>query len=292
MLLLALATVAASCSKSASPGSGVDSGGGTGGTVATSAAGGAGRGGVASGGAGAGGTASSGGAGGKSTNADAAVPTMTQMRFLQVFINGGNRGVFDLWTQLPDWSWYSVYRHLNYGQLTDFIQVPNGTGSNTIIWYVPAGADPAMYEVSMTDSMNFHIAASDTGKHTIFSYFVGSPSDWAHMMVADADPKLTPPAGYAHVDFVIYAIAGVYPVVDYGISPGACVDRTQQAYYQRLTVGTYQFSLYAGDGTNCQGSLIATTPPTQLADGDVWHLYAMGDATGGFALMPVKLDRN
>jgi len=124
---------------------------------------------------------------------------MTQMRFLQVFDNGGSRGVFDLWTQLSDWSWYSVYRHLNYGQLTDFIQVPNGTGSNTIIWFVPAGADPAMYEVSMTDSMNFHIAASDTGKHTIFSYFVGSPSDWAHMMVADADPRLTPPSGYAHV---------------------------------------------------------------------------------------------
>ncbi len=133
--------------------------------------------------------------------------------------------------------------------MTDFIQVPNGTGNNTIIWYVPAGADPAMYEVSMTDSMNFHIAASDTGKHTIFSYFVGSPSDWAHMMVAEG-------------------------------------------YYRRLTVGTYQFSLYAGDSTNCEGSLIATTPPTQLVDGDVWHLYAMGDATNGFALMPVKLGRN
>jgi len=286
--MLALAMVATSCSKNSSPPSGVD-GGGTGGAVATSDAGAAGSGGVAQGGAG--GTTGSGGAGG-STNADAAAPTMTQMRFLQVFINGGSRGAFDLWTQLSDWSWYSVYRHLNYGQLTDFIQVPNGTGSNTIIWFVPAGADPAMYEVSMTDSMNFHIAASDTGKHTIFSYFIGPPSDWQHMMVTDADPKLTPPAGYAHVDFVIYAISGVYPLLDYGISPGACVDRSQQGYYQRLTVGTYQFSLYAGDSTNCQGSLIATTPPTELADGDVWHLYAMGDATGGFALMPVKLDRN
>jgi hypothetical protein len=285
--------VAASCSKSSSPGSGIDGGGGgTGGAVPTSAAGGAGSGGVGSGGAGAGGTASTGGAGGKSTNADAAAPPMTQMRFLQVFINGGNKGVFDLWTLLPGDVWYSVYRYLNYGQLTDFIQVPNGTGLNTHIWFVPAGKDPSMYYLSMTDEMNFKIPESDTGKHTIFSYFVGSPSDWAHMMVADADPRLTPPAGYAHVDFITYALAGAYPVVDYGISPGACVDRSQQGYYQRLVVGTYQFSLYAGDGTNCQGSLIATTPPTQLADGDVWHLYAMGDATNGFALMPVKLDRN
>jgi hypothetical protein len=289
ILLLALAMVAASCSKSGSPGSGAGGGGGTGGTLPIAGAGGGGSGGVGQADASAGGVTGSGG--GSSTTADAAVQPKTQMRFLQVLINGGHTGAFDLYTQLPDYSWYSVYRALGYGQLTDFIEVPNGKGNNTIIWYVPAGRDPAMYYVSLTDQMNFHITEADTGKHTVFSYFVGPPSDWSHVMVNDADPRLAPPSGYAHVDFITYAIEGSYPVMDYS-SSGVCVDRTAHGYYQRLTVGSYQFSIYAGDKTDCQGSLIATTPEIQLGDGEVWHLYAMGDATNGFALMPVKLDRN
>ena len=61
--------------------------------------------------------------------------------------------------------------------------------------------------------------------------------------------------------------------------------------YQRMAASTYQLSLFAGDQTNCQGSVIATTPPTQLGDGEVWHQLAMGHVTNGYALMPVKRDR-
>lgn len=283
LVLLSLA-IAASCSTSgSSPGPDTASGG-----ALTSDAG---SGGVTFGGAGAGGATNVGGAGGQATP-DAGPPPMTQMRFLQAYVSGGNKGAYDLWTRANGDAWYSVYRYLTYGQLTDFIQVPNGKGLNTHIWYVPAGKDPAPYYLSMTDEMNFKIPETDTGKHTVFSYYVGSPSWWQHMIVADADPRLTPPAGYAHVDFVTYAIDGIYPILDYGVSPGACVDRSQQDYYQRLAAGTYQFALYAGDKTNCEGSLIATTPATELAGGEVWNLYAMGDTISGFTLLPVKLERN
>jgi hypothetical protein len=47
---------------------------------------------------------------------------------------------------------------------------------------------------------------------------------------------------------------------------------------------------YAGDQTNCQGAVVATTPSLQLGSGEVWELFAMGDATNGYALKPVKLD--
>jgi hypothetical protein len=213
---------------------------------------------------------------------------LTQMRFMQVWLNGGNKATFDLWTRLNDGSWYSVYRALTYGEMTDFIQVPNGKGYNTNIWFVPMGDDPADHYLSMTDSMNFKLAESDTGKHTVFSFFKGS--SWSHQLVTDADPAVTPPDGWAYVAFTTYAIAGANPVMDYGSSDG-CVDRAKQTYYQPMRPGSYQFTIYAGDQTNCQGSVLATTPSVDVANGDVWQLYAMGDATNGYALKPVKMAR-
>jgi hypothetical protein len=219
------------------------------------------------------------------------VQAYTQIRFLQVWVSGGQKRAFDLWTRLNDGTWYSVYRGLGYGELTDFIKVPNGIGYNTDIWYVPAGGDPADYYLSMTDEMNFKLAESDTGKHTVLSFYVGSPSDWSHQIVTDADPKVAPPDGYAYGVFITYAIDGANPVMDFG-SDGACVDRSKQAYYQPMRPGTYQFAIYAGDKTNCQGTVIAKAPAIEVASGEVWGLYAMGDAIAGYALMPVKYDRN
>ena len=239
-----------------------------------------------------GGAGGSGGAGGTpGANADAGGQAFTQMRFMQVWLNGGQKATFDYWGALDAGGWYSLVRGLGYGELTDFIQVPNGKGLNTNIWFVPTGDDPNDYYLSMEDSMNFKIEESDTGKHTVFSFFVGSPSYWSHVMVADADPKLAPPDGWAYVAFSTYAIAGAYPVMDYGSSAG-CIDRSKQNYYQPMSPGAYQFSLYTGDQTNCGGSVIATTPSVQVANGEVWMLFAMGDATNGYALKPVKMDRN
>ena len=213
---------------------------------------------------------------------------LTQMRFMQVWLNGGQKATFDLWARLNDGSWYSVYRALAYGEMTDFIQVPNGKGYNTNIWFVPMGDDPADYYLSMTDSMNFKLAESDTGKHTVFSFFKGS--SWSHQLVTDADPAVTPPDGWAYVAFTTYAIAGANPVMDCGSSDG-CVDRAKQTYYQPMRPGSYQFTIYAGDQTDCQGSVMATTPSVDVANGDVWQLYAMGDANSGYALKPVKMAR-
>ena len=228
---------------------------------------------------------------GTGPNPDAGGQAYTQMRFMQVWLNGGQKNTIDLWTGLNAGGWYSLYRDLTYGQMTDFIQVPNGKGNNTEIYYVPMGANPNDYYLSMTDSMNFKIPESDTGKHTVFSYFVGDPSYWSHMMVADADPSLSPPAGYAYVQTTTYAIAGANPVMDIGSSSG-CFDRAKQSYYQPMSAGTYQFSIYKGDQTNCQGSLIVSSPSFQVASGEIWMLFAMGDATNGYALKPVKMDRN
>ncbi len=74
--------------------------------------------------------------------------------------------------------------------------------------------------------------------------------------------------------------------MDYGSSDG-CIDRAKQTSYQPMRPGSYQFSVYAGDLTNCQGSVIATTPSVDIGNGDVWMLYAMGDIANGYALKPV-----
>jgi hypothetical protein len=57
-------------------------------------------------------------------------------------------------------------------------------------------------------------------------------------------------------------------------------------------MGSYTFSLYDGaSATDCEGSVIVSAPPTMLRDGEVWSLYAMGDAANGFELRPVQLSR-
>jgi hypothetical protein len=245
------------------------------------------RAGLSSGAGGAGGAGGSGGTGG--TNADAGTQAFTQMRFMQAWVSGGAKRSFDLWAQRNDRSWFSVVRGLGYGEMTDFIQVPNGKGLNTHIWFVPTGDDPNSYYLSMSDDMNFKIAETDTGKHTIFSYLDGG--SWSHVKVTDADPSLTPTEGWAYVAFTTYAVDKAIPVKDVG-SAGACVDRAKQNYYQPTRPGTYQFSIFSGDQTNCQGSVIAATPSVQIGTGEVWQLFAMGDATAGYTLKPVKMDRN
>ena len=79
--------------------------------------------------------------------------------------------------------------------------------------------------------------------------------------------------------------------MDFSNSDG-CIERSKQSYYQPIHPGTHQFSIFTGEKTNCQGSLIVTSPSVQVAAGDVWELYAMGDATNGYAIKPVKLERN
>ena len=92
--------------------------------------------------------------------------------------------------------------------------------------------------------------------------------------------------------FSTYAIAGANPVMDCGSSDG-CIDRSKQSYYQPMAAGTaQQFYIFSGDQTECQGSLIAKSPSIQIGNGEVWMLYAMGDATNGYEIKPVKMDRN
>jgi len=283
------------CSNANGSGSGAGAGGSlasTGGNDSASktggaggiAAGGSGAGGVVTGGSSAGGSVASGGA-----NAD---QPYTSIRFMQAYLNAGAKKTYDLWAQRNDRSWVSLVKGLAYGQMTDYIQVPIGAGLNTMIWFIPPGSDPKNYAISIGYFIRFGIENTDTGRHTLFMTHVPGESDWGAQLVSDADPTLTPPAGYAYVAFNTDAIRPIYPLLDYGNS-GECIDRAEQDNYQPVAVGSHTFSLYSGaSASNCQGSLVAATPTTAIGDREVWYLYAIGDATNGFEVRPVKLSRD
>jgi hypothetical protein len=87
-----------------------------------------------------------------------------------------------------------------------------------------------------------------------------------------------PPAGYAYVAYNTDAIRPIHPVLDYG-EPAPCIDRAGQDNYQPIPVGEHAFALYSGaDERDCKGTVIASAPSTRFGDGEVWFLYAMGDA--------------
>jgi hypothetical protein len=234
-----------------------------------------------------------GGTGGAATGgATSAAQPVTSIRFLQVYLNGGSKQAYDLWARKNDQSWVSLVKNLGYGQMTDYIDVPIGAGRNTMIWFIPPGSDPNKYAISIGSFINFGIEDSDTGRHTVFMFHVPGVGDWAAQLITDADPTLTPPAGFAYVAFNTDAVRPIHPLLDYGRA-GACIDRAMQDNYQPIATGSYAFSLYSGAGaTGCQGSVIATAPSTAFGDREVWFLYAMGDAANGFELRPVKLSRD
>jgi len=217
---------------------------------------------------------------------------MTLIRFMQVYLKDGAKTSYDLWARRNDQTWVSLVRHLDYGELTDYIEVPLGAGRNTMIWYIPPGDDPAKYAISIGSFINYHLADSDTGRHTSFMFHVPGVEDWATEFITDADPELTPPPGYAYVLFSADAIRPANPVLDYG-EKAACVDRATQDGYQPIAVGTHTFAVYSGESaSDCNGSVLATAPSTTIGDGEVWLLHAIGDKANDIELRPVKLTRD
>ena len=261
-----------------SPGSG-GTGGSTGGAIGT-----AGTTGTGGGNAGAGGS-SAGGTGG------APVQEFTRARFMQVYLNAGSKKSYDLWARKDDNSWVSLVRGLAYGQMSDYVETPV-IGLTTTVWFIPPGRDPEDFAISIGDFIHLTIKERGATPHTGFMFHIPEVGDWAMQFVWDADPSLTPPAGYAYLSFNTAALREIHPVIDYGRS-GACIARATQDNYQPVAVGSYAFALYAGAAaSNCQGSVIATAPSTTFGDGEVWMLYGFGDAANGYELRPVKLTRN
>jgi hypothetical protein len=265
---------------------GVATGGGGAAAVTTSGVAGMGLAGMGLAGASVGGSGASGSGTGGTSNA---VQPFTSIRFLQAYLKDGKKQVYDLWARKNDRSWASLVKDLSYGTLTDYIDVPIGAGLNTMIWFIPPGSDPEKYAISIGSFINFRIEDSDTGHHTVFMTHVPDVADWGAQLITDGDPTLAPPQGSAYLAYNTDAVRPIYPLLDYGRT-GACIDRAMQDNYQPIATGTYTFSLYSGaEASNCQGSVVVSTPPTLFGDREVWFLFAMGDAANGFELRPVKL---
>jgi hypothetical protein len=282
IIVLGIATLVAGCSSKSgggSPGSG-GGGGGAAGASGTAGATGTGGGNAGTGGAGVGGTGG------------APVQQYAPMRYMQVYLNAGAKKSYDLWAQNNDFSWVSLVKGLTYGQMTDYIQTPV-IGLGTTVWFIPPGANPDDYEISIGDFIHLTVDKPPTGPHTGFMLHVPEVGDWAMQVLSDADPDLTPPAGYAYVAFNTAALREAHPTIDYGRA-GSCLARATQDNYQPVAAGSnYAFALYAGDSaSNCQGSVIVTAPSTTFGEGEVWMIYGFGDATNGYELRPVKMMRN
>jgi len=292
--LIGLAALLIGCSDKGSSSGSAGGGGSVGGTPTSGGSGanvgGAGTAGTSAAGTGAAGAVATGGSATGGTGS--ASQPMTLIRFMQVYLKGGVKTSYDLWARRNDQSWVSLVRHLDYGVLTDYIEVPLGAGRNTMIWYIPPGDDPAKYAISIGSFINYHLADTDTGRHSSFMFDLPGVEDWATEFITDADPELTPPAGYAYVLFSTEGIRADHPLMDYG-ETAACVARPTQDGYQPIAVGTHTFTVYSGDGaTDCKGSVIVTAPSTTISDGEVWLLHAMGDEANGVELRPMKLTRD
>jgi hypothetical protein len=151
---------------------------------------------------------------------------------------------------------------------------------------------PGSRTVAAIDSTSRRALTAASCGHSSFMFHRPGVEDWATEFVTDADPELTPPAGYAYVLFSTEAILPAHPLLDYG-EKSACIDHATQEYYQPIAVGTHAFTVYSGEGASgCNGSVIASAPPITVADGEVWLLHAIGDEANGIELRPVKLTRN
>lgn len=282
IVLMVFAVLVAGCGKDESSNSEVTTG--TGGMH--SGAGGGGSGGTSSVATSNGGKADA--TGGTSTTP----PPLASVRFLQTYVRDGKKKSYDLWAKNPDYTWISLLRGLEYGQLTDYFDVPIAWGSNTSIWYLPPGSNTKDYEICIACSLKLMIDSTSVGRHTMVMFDQPMPVDYAAVTVRDDSPTMTPPTGYAYVAFITQGIQDSVPVMDYAYG-ASCIARDTQASYQPIPLGAYPFRIHSGDGaSNCQGAEVMTTSTITLGEGDVWLMVAMGDPSIGYELRPVKMTRN